>query len=327
MLGWLACRPVEGPPPTGEILFVRETAEQMGVWQQSVDGTAGRPLPSLGRGTYPGPNDPQETSLLLVGVEEEPTHQESLYLLPKTGGQAVLLAPPAGRIRNPSWAPDGSWLYVEADWRSFGDIYRVPRTGGEPARLTAEPGGSFEPAVSPDGTQVAFGSSRDGDAEIYTMAANGGAARRRTNHAGDDIRPRWLGPQSLAWLRREGITAQFYRMNLETGESAPLRETAEVEDLDLVSSPDGRWAAITFRREPNEQGIAVVDLQSGKERCRLDEAGPEEYPVFSPDSAWLAFGSSRSGDVELWLARNDCSGPKQLTDRPGADWLPRWMPP
>ena len=94
------------------------------------------------------------------------------------------MAGPAGRIRNPAWAPDGSWLVVESDAASYRDLFRVERAGGEARRLTDAPYGSFEPSVSPDGARIAFGTSRDGNAEIWAMRADGSGARRLTTIPG-----------------------------------------------------------------------------------------------------------------------------------------------
>jgi Tol biopolymer transport system component len=241
-------------------------------------------------------------------------------------GDPVLLGPPANRLRNPSWSPDGQWLYVEADWRSFSDIYRLPRIGGEPARLTAAPHGSFEPAVSPDGKTVAFGSSRDGNAEIYIMGVTGGNPTRLSHDTGDDIHPRWQSEKHLAWLRRREGSTHFWLTDLDHPEQAyALAQSPETEALDLVFSADGHWAAITVRYPPNGQGIEVIDVQQNAIVARLDGEGPDEGPCFSPDSQWLLFSSARSGDVELWRVRPDGSELEQWTHRTGADWLPRWF--
>jgi TolB protein len=228
------------------------------------------------------------------------------------------------------WSPDGKWLYIEASWKSFGDLYRVPREGGEPARLTAEPGGSFEPALSPDGATLAFASSRDGNAEIYRMPAHGGPATRLSEHPADDMAPRWGRDGRLTWLSRRSGAARFWSMNPEKPAEARILRTGGTdpeEEAELVLSADGQLAAITVQRPPDRVDIVLLRLSDGQVTGRLEDEGVDEHPAFSPDGQWVVFSSGRSGDVELWIVRPDGTGLRQLTDQAGADWLPRWLPP
>jgi prepilin-type processing-associated H-X9-DG protein len=41
---------------------------------------------------------------------------------------------------------------------------------------------------------------------------------------------------------------------------------------------------------------------------------------------WIAFGSSRDGDLDIWAVRPDGSGLRQLTNMPGAEFTPQWSP-
>lgn len=314
-------------PPSGDILYIQESEGALQSWLQPAQSPQGRLIEGIAGAVYPGPIDPLNEALLLISVDESHGHAERAWLVNKTASP-TLLGPPANRLRNPSWSPDGQWLYVEADWRSFSDIYRLPRAGGEAARLTAAPHGSFEPAVSPDGTTVAFGSSRDGNAEIYLMGIAGGPATRLSHDLGDDIHPRWQSAKHLAWLRRREGKAAFWLTDLDHPEKTyALAQSPEAEALDLVFSADGHWAAITVRYPPNEQAIEVIDTEKNTIIARLDGEGPDETPCFSPDHQWILFSSARSGDIELWLVHPDGSELQQWTHRTGADWLPRWLPP
>ena len=105
---------------------------------------------------YPAAPSPDGRSLLVVSTRGEGQEQrERMVLLPVAGGTGRALGPVAGRVRSPSWAPDGRWLAFESDSASFRDIYRVQPDGRGLARLTNDPQGNFEPAVSPDGRYVA----------------------------------------------------------------------------------------------------------------------------------------------------------------------------
>jgi TolB protein len=49
-------------------------------------------------------------------------------------------------------------------------------------------------------------------------------------------------------------------------------------------------------------------------------------PSWSPDGSRLAFASTRSGNVDIWVVKGDGSGLRQLTTHPGADQTPTWSP-
>jgi hypothetical protein len=82
-------------------------------------------------------------------------------------GSTKLLRP---GYAHPSWAPDGSWLAVEATRGSGRDIVIIdPRRGDVRVALTND-GNSFAPVVSPNGDQIAY-LHRDGiDIDIRLMS-------------------------------------------------------------------------------------------------------------------------------------------------------------
>jgi TolB protein len=53
---------------------------------------------------------------------------------------------------------------------------------------------------------------------------------------------------------------------------------------------------------------------------------PDLRPAWSPDSIWLAFYSSRSGNDDIWAVRVDGGDETQLTEDPASDRRPSWSP-
>ncbi len=41
---------------------------------------------------------------------------------------------------------------------------------------------------------------------------------------------------------------------------------------------------------------------------------------------WIAFGSNRDGDLDIWAVRPDGTGLRQITNLPGAEFTPQWSP-
>lgn len=328
LLTLLACG-TAAPQPEGTLLFVSEDGGAPATWVIGADGANLRPLIGIPGAVFPGAPDPRGTHALLVATEDdEDGHRETLWLASLDGSSPVRLAPPAGRIRNPAWSPDGAWVVVESDGASFRDLYRIDREGKELLRLTDAVHGSFEPAVSPDGARIAFGTSRDGNAEIYVMDADGSDERRVTDHFADDLRPAWSPSGSLAWVRQGEGTSRIWivdDLDFAAGFTArPLRRGAL--DVDFAWSPDGKRLAVVVQRD-QDLDIEIVDATDGSTLARIARDGAlEEHPAWSPDGAWLAFTSSHQGKAQVYLARADGSEIRPLTRASESAWLPRWAP-
>ena len=57
-----------------------------------------------------------------------------------------------------------------------------------------------------------------------------------------------------------------------------------------------------------------------------DAAGMNAWPAYSPDGRKIAFGSSRTGDFEIYVMNADGSDLHRLTRSPGLDVRPAWSP-
>jgi TolB protein len=316
----------------GRIVFVSERDGQAEVYSIRPDGRTLRRLTNAPSHDYPAAPAPDGSALLTVSaVGEGQTQLERMALLPLRGGGAGRpLGPVSGRVRSPSWSPDGRWLAFESDSASFRDIYRVGVDGTGLLRLTSNREGNFEPAVSPDGQWIAFSSSRDGDTEIYVMPAAGGEARRLTAFHREDWAPSWSPDgRFIAFLsNREGVD----RVYVVAADGTGLRQVGTasadtaVTEADPAWSPDGRRIALTVRRRGGGARVAVVDAAGGAPTLVSAEDEAASMPAWSPDGRHLVYAAERDGDADLRIARADGSGAATLVRSPGQDWLPRWMP-
>ena len=106
----------------------------------------------------------------------------------------------------------------------------------------------------------------------------------------------------------------------------PLKVDAATYNFPRLS-PDGRRLAVE-RRDGNDESIYIYDLSGGSAIRRLTFGGSNRYPVWSPDSARVAFQSDREGDKGIFEQSADGGGVRRLTRaEPGASLVPQaWSP-
>jgi len=326
----VACggRGSESPPP-GTIVYVSESGGAPVVHRVGVDGKGDQTLRVCPGAGFTGPADPLGRAALVICAlgDVEADHTEQLRLAPLDGGPAVELGPPSRMVRNPAWAPDGSFVVFESDIQSFRDIYRVSRDGTGVMRLTDNEQGNFEPSVDPKGRQIAFVSSRDGDAEVYVAGSDGTQPTRRTTTPGDDMRPVWSPDgQTLAFVSMRGGGQRVFLLSSSGGNARPLLPDGAEHHQDVSWSPDGTALVITVVPSPNVLEVWTV-TPAGEVLAKFGETAKFSYASWSPDGAWLALSSDGPDGAEVVLATRDGRIRRGITSAPGADWLPRWLPP
>ena len=90
-------------------------------------------------------------------------------------------------------------------------------------------------------------------------------------------------------------------------------ETDEATWLSLDVSPDGRSIVFDMLGD-----LYLMPAGGGEARAISTGMAFDSQPTFSPDGAFLAFVSDRSGAENLWIAKADGSGARQVTDNVSA---------
>ncbi|MCY1057294.1 tolB protein precursor protein [Nannocystis sp. SCPEA4] len=303
-----------------------------------LSGTPGAGPPSV----LPGPVAPNGEWMAVITVDEhEGAHDERIEVRPlgPAGelGEPVWRSDAAPQVRSPNWSPDSRTLAFEAAFSSFRDIYALDladKTAPKLRRLTDHPAGNYEPAFSPDGRQIAFVSSRDGNAEVYVMRADGSEPQRLTHFQLDDWGPVWSRDGGLlAFIsNRESADRIFVckpdgsELRRLTPDVLDARKSFEPGEAEPVFTPDGKGLVYSVRTGPQKAALRRADLATGAIVPLTAGASSDREPTFAPDGKLLVFASDRDGDPELYLMRLDGTGVTRLTERKGADWLPRWSP-
>jgi Tol biopolymer transport system component len=254
----------------------------------------------------------------------EDLHVERLVQL-SNGEVARAYEPASARLRNPSVAPDGSWVVFESDRESFRDLYRLELATGAVRRLTHTPNGAFEPVVAPDGRRIAYVSTTDGDPEIYVIDADGANPHRLTAFHLEDTRPAW-SPDGRALVfssDREGRD----RLYVIDADGTRLRRLTKRTDEELESSaawsPDGRSIAHVVVRAGVASEVWVTEVDTGAARRISAPNAHDSDPRWSPDGRHLVYASEQSGKVDLLISELTGGSPRRVSTQ-GSDWLPRW---
>jgi len=232
------------------------------------------------------------------------------------------------RLHLLAWSPDERWLAVshrESEDLAEG-LFLVSAQTGEKRRLTHPPQGvqgDFAPAFSPDGRALVF--SRlpgDGSGRAVCLLSLSGdykpAGEVRRLKTGE------LAARSPVWTR-DGRHV-LYISAAGQGEQTELRRIAVSGSgsSERVTLMEGNISELSFgrhlvytenaadnniwRAEIPAPGVLPVEP-----RLLISSTRWDGMPRYSPDGKKIAFGSTRSGAQEIWIADADGSNPVKLT--------------
>ena len=214
----------------------------------------------------------------------------SVWTVPAEGGEATVVTDHLATNWNPTWSPDGKYLYFASDRGGSMNLWRVPideqsgETLGDPQPITTPALFLGHISLSADGRLIAYSST----------SVNTNIQGLRFDPESQSVveEPVWITSGSRRW-------------------SSP------------DPSPDGEWIAFYSLVAP-EGDVYVIRADGTELRQVTSGDAIDRMPRWSPDGAWLAFTSDRSGQGEIWKIRADGSELTQLTSDASA--LPVWSP-
>ena len=173
--------------------------------------------------------------------------------------------------------------------KSTNNLWKIPEHGGKAVQVTHhESGRMFFPSISSDGKTIVY----EQDFGIWKFDTRTGKSTPiKINIVSDD---------------KENPV-----------EMITVRNDADGYDL----SPSNRRAAISAHGEIFSIATDRGDIQ------RVTQSYSREIdPAWSPDGKWIAFMSDKSGRDEVWMAHEDGTGLKKLSEDDGEKQNIQWAP-
>jgi TolB protein len=264
----------------------------------------------------------------LVGTVEKREVKE-VYISDYDGANEQRITVSRGLNLNPSWSPDANAIaYSSSNSRTGADIVVSRIYEGLLQRPAKGIGNNYLPSFSPDGKRVAFASTRDGNMEIYIVNVDGSALRRLTNNPADDLTPTWSpSGDQIAFVSDRTGRPQVYAMGVD-GVGLRLISQGETHaDRPTWSPAPFNEIAFTAQRG-GWFDVKIFDAAAGTSRWLTDNratGGSNESPAFSPTGRHLAFMSTRTRSMQIFVIGRDGRGERQIT-RSGNNQTPSWSP-
>lgn len=252
-----------------------------------------------------------------------------IFVIPALGGpERKLVSVEESARPHVAWSPDGNHVaYTDrpASDQPYG-LRLLPRSGGDPRVLTAPPAtyeGDASPVFSPDGTRLAFVRTTSGASDVYVLPLDAATPTRLTFDSAEVAGVSWSqdGRHILFASSRNGEFA-VWRIPPSGGEPE-LVAAAQGSDL-LQPSTGGERMAYTQAT----MDVNIWEVPADGDPTPLFASTRMDFsPHVSPDGDQVAFISSRSGSMELWMADAGGQEPTKLTEfNGGTIGNPRWSP-
>jgi len=207
--------------------------------------------------------------------------RSDIAIIPRDGGEPVVITKGASTNWNPVWSPDGKYLYFVSDRSGNMNFWRVAMDE-ESGKVLSEP----EAVVTPSTFSSHLNFSRDGKRMIYVQTNN-----------------------------QSNIQAAEFDVNKEKIIGEPFWITRG--DRQIVRpelSSDGKQFVMRVPRRTQDD-IVILSRDGNNPRDLTNDKFFDRYPRWSPDGRKVAFVSDRSGFYEIWMINADGTNLRQVTFR------------
>jgi len=220
-----------------------------------------------------------------------------------------------------SMSDEGTVAYIPGSAQSsfMRNLAFVDRDGrSEP--LPAPPRDYQDLALSPDQSRLAVVINSGVESDVWVLEIARGTLTRITTEAGYDANPLWSndGASIVFASARDGKWTLQRKSADGTGAAVVLATFDKARHVEPASwSPDGR----TLLAEVDST-VVSLDSTAGELPRSLIPAATQA--AISPDGRWVAYASSESGQLEVYLQRFPALGDRRVVSGGGASYMPIW---
>jgi tricorn protease len=214
-----------------------------------------------------------------------------LWSVPRSGGQAHVLASGMDLLAEPIFSPDGSQIAFTGTYDKNTDVYVIPAAGGQPRRLTYHPDPDIAVGWTPDGRSVLLRSHRYSFSDpnrLFAVPATGGfpaelplPSGEMGSYSGDGSHiayvpgfqwePYWKGykggQHTEIWISRLADASTVRIANLNSNESDPMWVGGKVYFLSDRDGPQTLYAYDTATRQVqrliDNRGFDITSASAG----------------------------------------------------------------
>ncbi len=249
-------------------------------------------------------------------------HQSTLFAVPFDTGRLALAGVPAPIVEDVSSNTVAGGLYAlaEASSRPGTLVYLAGRgqagspiswldNGGKTEPLQATPGVYRTPRFSPDGKRLAFSMTGGQGEDIWVKDLDRDTPSRLSFLAGLNRWPVWTpdGKNIVFFSQNPAAPGSYWIRSDGSGEAQRLTD-GKFGEFPYSFSPDGKRLAFSASGNGGSLDIFTAPIEGdpghtrlGKPELFLGTPFNEEFPAFSPDGRWLAYGSNESGTSEIYV--------------------------
>ena len=231
---------------------------------------------------------------------------------------------------SPTWAPDGSAFAFVSHRDGNPEIYVMEMENKESRRLTNNGATDIDPAWSPDGHWIAFASNQHrehaADTDIYIMNPNGKKAQQLTNKGGHNSTPAW-SPDGQ-WIAFRTTLDGIGTIHLINANGKKQRALTQVSATTPTWAVNGKeiYFSSDMLNDVKLPTLFAIDVNGRNVRKLANVAQACEEPAESPDGQWIAYVSTQAGNKDIHLIRVAGGEIQQLTQDPGLEFSPAWVP-
>jgi TolB protein len=249
----------------------------------------------------------------------------------------------------PVLSPDGATLLFQSNRGGRWALYTAAADGSDPRVLLDSGDDPSTPSWSPDGRAIVYVANSGGSTEIFVVNADGSGRRQLTQAPGDDEHPHWGSDGRIYW--DSGRTTpdlsrpwneHYQEVYSMAADGSDVRQHTRCQALCTFASlaPDG--SRLLYRKVIAQPGrnwsqaagttnseVFVADLDGGNERNLSQDPAFDGWPVWSPDSQWVAFASNRGGVPgvgQVYVVRADGRDLRQVTSGDWSNVQPSFSP-